>query len=115
MNDQVLLRVLNRLAKWRSVFAGWQLGTRRNDDPECCAVRDHREVTIFLRAETSALLKVLLDKKVCTVEEFQAQLVEEAELLSKDYESKFTGFEATDDGMKIDVEKAGKTTRNWRP
>ena len=36
----------NRLTKWRSVFAGWQLGTRAKGDPECDAVRDHREVTI---------------------------------------------------------------------
>jgi hypothetical protein len=24
---------LNRLAKWRTVLAGWQLGTRGSDDP----------------------------------------------------------------------------------
>lgn len=46
---------LNRLAKWRTVFAGWQLGTRARGDPESDAVRDHREATIMLRAEVNAL------------------------------------------------------------
>src|SRR5205809_59165 len=48
---------LNRLTKWRSVFAGWQLGTRPLGDPECDAVRDHREVTILMRAELTTIKK----------------------------------------------------------
>lgn len=34
---------LNVVCKWRSLFAGWQLGTRPKGDPESDAVRDHRE------------------------------------------------------------------------
>lgn len=58
--EERLLAALNKLAKWRSVFAGWQLGTRLKEDPECQAVKDHREVTILLRAEVSALLRSFL-------------------------------------------------------
>lgn len=31
---------LQRLGKWRTVFASWQLGTRSKNDPEAQAVRD---------------------------------------------------------------------------
>ena len=53
---------INRLTKWKMVFAGWQLGTRPVGDPECDAVRDHREVTILLRAEITTLLALSLRK-----------------------------------------------------
>jgi hypothetical protein len=32
---------LNVLAKWRGLFAGWQLGTRPKGDPESDAVRSN--------------------------------------------------------------------------
>ena len=35
------MRALNVLAKWRTLLAGWQLGTRPKGDPECDAVSDH--------------------------------------------------------------------------
>jgi hypothetical protein len=49
------MKALNRLTKWRNVFVGWQLGTREKGDPEGDAVRDHREQSIILRAEVTAL------------------------------------------------------------
>lgn len=106
---------LNRLAKWRTVFAGWQLGTRSKEDAESQAVRDHREVTMLMRAEINAQTQLLVKKGIFTQEEFLTQLTEEAEVLSKVYESKFPGFSATDIGMKMDVAKAAETTKNWRP
>jgi len=112
---QKMLDALNRLTKWRSVFAAWQLGTRSINDPECQAVRDHREVTIMLRAEQSAFLMLLLDKGVFTIEEFQASMIKEARLLSQDYEKKFPGMKATDDGIQYDVKIAAKTMAHWRP
>jgi hypothetical protein len=105
---------LNRLAKWRAVFAGWQLGTRRKGDPECDAVRDHREATIMQRAEMSALTQILIDKGLFTVEDFKAQLDIEAELLCEQYEKSFPGFKATDDGITITA-PAAQTMRGWRP
>ena len=34
-------RVVQRLCKWSTLFAGWQLGTRRKEDPEAKAVKDY--------------------------------------------------------------------------
>jgi hypothetical protein len=104
----------NKLVKWRAIFAGWQLGTRPIGDPECDAVRDHREVTILLRAEQSALVKVLVDKHIFTEDEYQQALLDEARQLDKDYEHAFPGMKSTDIGMQFDA-RAGETMKNWRP
>jgi hypothetical protein len=104
-----------RLAKWRAVFAGWQLGTRAKGDPECDAVRDHREVTILMRAELNALVGLLLKKGVFTAQEFTDQLEEEAEFLSKCYEKKFPGFKASDIGIEMNIALARDTMQGWRP
>lgn len=114
MSEQSLRAVLEKLCKWRTILAGWQLGTRQKGDPESDAVRD-REVSILLRAEVSALLKVLIDKGVCTEAEFQDVLEGEAKALDAMYEEKFPGFRSTPQGMEIDVERAKETTKNWRP
>ena len=97
------MSALQRLCKWRAVFAGWQLGTRSADDPEVRAVRDHREVTILLRAEVSTLIGLLIEKGVFTAAEFTAALEREAEQLSADYSQRFRGMKATDDGIQMDI------------
>jgi len=102
-------RALNRLAKWRAVYAGWQLGTRPKGDGEAQAVRDHREVTLMLRAEVTTLTGLLVRKGVLTEEELQVALAEEADQLSKDLEGKFPGMQATDDGIVLDPEIARTT------
>lgn len=108
--------ILQKLCKWRSVFAGWQLGTRPDSDPECRAVRDHREATILLRAEVTALATLLVAKGVFTMAEFVAALDQEATLLDQDYTRRFPGFESTDHGIAItDVQRARETTKGWRP
>jgi hypothetical protein len=73
-----LQRKLNLLCKWRSVFASWQLGIRSDTDAECAALKDHREVTILLRTEVSALAGCLIRAGVISQEDFQKQLIEEA-------------------------------------
>jgi hypothetical protein len=93
---------LNTLAKWRAHFAGWQLGTRAKGDPESDAVRDHREVTILLRAEGSALLGLLLRKGLITDAEWDAALEREARDLARDYEQRWPGVKATPDGLSYD-------------
>jgi hypothetical protein len=110
-------RALNRLAKWRSVFAGWQLGTRLDSDPESQAVRDHRELTIILRAEVNALMALLEEKGILTADEWQVALEREAERLSKDYERRFPGMKATDAGieMNIAVIQEHGTMKGWKP
>lgn len=104
-----------RLAKWRTLFAGWQLGTRAKGDPEGDAVRDHREVTILLRAEMNALLGLLVEKEVITFEEFTVALEREADLLSADYARRFPGIRAADHGLEFVPHIAADTMRGWRP
>ncbi len=97
------LGAVQRLAKWRTIFTGWQLGTRPKGDPEADAVRDHREVTIILRAEVTALTGLLIEKGVFSADEYAAALDAEAILLSQDYEKRFPGVTAADDGLHIDT------------
>ena len=106
---------LNKLCKWRTVFAGWQLGTRTKDDPESQAVRDHREVTMLLRAEVSALTSLLIQKGVIQQEEWYNELEKEAERLDKDYERKFPGCRTSQMGVHIDLQVAENWLKNWRP
>lgn len=104
-----------RLAKWRSVFAGWQLGTRADTDPECRAVRDQTEARLLLRAEVSAIVALLVAKKFVTQDELQLAVGEEAEALCAILERKFPGFKACDAGMRIDLAEAAETMKGWRP
>lgn len=113
--NQTLVAALNKLGKWRAVFAGWQLGTRTADDPECKAVRHHREATIYLRAEASALLQLLLEKKLITLAEWEAELERQADLLDQDYQKAFPGFRATASGMSMNPALAKDTMAGWRP
>ncbi len=113
MSDHV--KKLNRLAKWRSHFAGWQLGTRTSDDPECQAVRDHREATIMLRAEVTAVVGLLLQKGVITEQELHEALAQEADLLAMAYEARWPGAHAGDDGMHYDLPRALGWMQYWRP
>ena len=103
--------VLNKLAKWRNVFASWQLGTRSKTDGECRAVKDHREVTILMRAEVSALTGLLMKKGIITELQFEAALVSEAGQLDHDYEHKFPGFSTGLDGVHMQLPQAAETMR----
>jgi len=108
------MAALNILAKWRALFTGWQLGTRPKGDPEGDAVRDHREVTILLRAEMSALTELLIDKGIITQQEFEASLEAEAKHLCADYEKRFPGVEATPDGLSMD-RRVLPWMKGWKP
>jgi len=104
-------RALNRVAKWRAWFAGWQLGTRPKGDPECDAVRDHREVTIMLRAEVNALTGILIEKGVFTAEEYEDALIKEAALLEEDFERSYPGVTATEVGLQMTPQAAETMAR----
>ncbi len=110
-------KALNRLAKWRNTFTGWQLGTRSKGDPEADAVRDHREQSIIMRAELTALTGLLLEKGVFTMEEFDAALAKEADQLSEDFARRFPGIKATDEGLTMDpiVMQREGTMKGWLP
>jgi hypothetical protein len=108
------MRALNVLTKWRVLFTGWQLGTRPKGDPEGDAVRDHRELTILLRAEVTALTALLREKGVFTEQEWLAALEREAELLCKDYERRFPGVSAYEGGLHMD-KRALPWMKGWKP
>lgn len=104
----------NKLTKWRSVFAGWQLGTRVADDPECLAVKDHREISIILRAEMNALSALMIDKGLITKEEWLERCIDEARELDKLYEHRFPGFTSSERGMNMKLPEARETMKGWR-
>lgn len=105
---------INRLGKWRSLFAGWQLGTRPKGDPESDAVRDHREATLIMRAELNALISLLVSSKVFTRAEYVKQLEHEARLYCERLAERFPGVIAVDDGLQID-ERAQSWLKDWKP
>lgn len=109
------MRALNILGKWRTLFAGWQLGTRPKGDPECDAVRDHRELTILLRAEVTAFTGLLREKGVFTDEEWLAALEREAEYLNRSYEARFPGVRAHENGLTIDPARVLSWMKGWKP
>ena len=106
-----LSRVLNKLAKWRTFFASWQLGSRSDTDGECRAVKHHREATILLRAELSALTGLLIEKGLFTGQEWQDAVVAEAKRLDHDYEESFPGWRSTSAGMSMKMPEAGETMK----
>lgn len=110
-------RAFNLLAKWRTVFTSWQLGTRSDTDAEAKAVKDHRELSILLRAEVTGITRILLEKGVVTEAELDEIFADEAEQLSKGYERRFPGYKATEHGMAIDVAQVQEhgTMDGWPP
>jgi hypothetical protein len=110
-----MINWMERLGKWRTVFAGWQLGTRPKGDPECDAVRDHRELSMALRADVNALTALMIRKGVFTAQEYTDQLQEEAKHLCAEYERRFPGFKATDYGLEMNIQIARDTTAGWKP
>ena len=115
MNSDRYLAAMNRLAKWRGLLAGWQLGTRPKGDPECDAVRDHREATLIQRCEITALTGLLIKKGVITEDQYAAACTDEAGQLSADYERRFPGVRATDLGLSIDPARVQGWMKEWRP
>lgn len=107
---------MQKLCKWRSLLAGWQLGTRQKGEPDCDAVRDHRELTILLRAEVSALTSALIGKGIITREEWEHALLTECMLLDADFERRFPGVTATEHGLEMDIRKINELgwMNNWK-
>lgn len=109
MSAESLDVALQKVTKWRKVFASWQLGTRVKSDGELQAVVDHREVTILLRLEVNALLDLFLRKGLLTEEEANAAFERAAKQLDKDYEGKFPGFKSSATGVHMKMPQAMET------
>lgn len=108
---------LNRLTKWRVLFAGWQLGTRDKSDPEAAAVRDTREILMIMRVELSTIVTLLEGKGFFTASEFNDEMNHQAMVLEAAYQQRFPGYRATDEGLAVDVQEAIKTNAryNFKP
>jgi hypothetical protein len=87
-------------------------GTRESD-----AVRGHREVTLLLRAEVTALTGLLLRKGVISQEEFEKALAEEAVQLAEDLAKRYPGIRCNDEGLTLNTAQALETMRKmgFRP
>lgn len=103
---------LNKLCKWRSVLAGWHMGTRSMNEPGTKAMRDFIEKLLVLRAEQTALIDLLLAKKVFTRQEIEDSIVQEARLLDEAYARAFPGFRTTAHGVDIDLDLAQATMKD---
>lgn len=110
-------RALNILAKWRQVFAGWQLGTRPIGDPECDAVRDHRELSLMMRVQLNVMNGLLIEKGVYTENEFLEYMEKEANEFNASLSKRFPGVTATESGLRLDPQKVQgwMKANNWRP
>lgn len=111
MSDQSLMSALEKLCKWRKFFASWQLGTTLDGDGEYKAVANHRELSILMRAELTALTGLLVRKGVFTQAEFRDALEAEAKQLDHDYEENYPGWRSTPHGMHMKMPEAGETMR----
>lgn len=103
--------VLNRLAKWRGFFTSWQVGTRPVNDGESRAIKHHRELTIIMRAEISALQNLLISKGLIKHADLVKQLQIDARALDAAYQAAYPGFRAEDSGMVMTLPAATDTMR----
>lgn len=112
-----MLRALHRLTRWRTVFAGWQLGTRTDTDPEAQAVRDHVESRLIVRAELTALVRLSIEAGRFTQEQYENAVAVEADLLCEALADRFPGFWVDQDAghLMIDPKIAAETSKGWRP
>lgn len=113
MSTESYLKKLNRVAKWRTVFASWQLGTRSDKDGECKAVKHHREMTIITRVELTGLANLLIAKGVISSIDLENAIGDSSDRLNSDFEQFFPGFHVTEYGVNmIPASQALKTMKD---
>lgn len=80
-------------------------------------MKHHRELSIFLRVEVNALTTLLLNKGIITLDEFQKQVVREAEALDAQYMQNYPGFSTSAMGLHMKLPAAAETMKrmNFRP
>jgi hypothetical protein len=100
---------LNRLAKWRKFFVSWQIGTRELGDREAAAITHHVEMSILMRAELNAVIKLLIDTGTVTSGELEDAITVAALALSETYAKAYPGWAATDAGMTMKMPDALNT------
>ena len=103
--------MMEKLAKWRTVLAGWHNGTRSMEEPGTNAMRDLMDKWLCMRVENNALAGLLIEKGVIALEEYQARIEHEAEWLDASLAKRFPGFKSTPTGLSIDPALAAETMR----
>ena len=102
---------LELLCKWRQVYClqatSGQIGFERY-------VRDAAEAKLLHRAELSAIVALLVQKKVFTNVEFAAQVEVESEFLNEAMQKTFPGFTAKDNGIALTNPMVTQTMKNWQ-
>lgn len=78
-------------------------------------MRDHRELTIMLRAEVTAIVSVLTTAGITTPEKFTRQVEIEARALDELFEQRFPGISTCEIGVNLKLPEAAETMRGWRP
>lgn len=111
MSDKSLRAALEKLAKWRKFFASWQLGTVPAGRGEYRAVADHRELSILMRAEMTAVTGLLIRKGIFTQEEFRDALERSARQLDHEYEESYPGWRSLPDGLNMKLPEAVETMK----
>jgi hypothetical protein len=111
----MVIDALNKLCKWRLIFAGWHLGSKTlttggKSTPGVAAMRDLMDKWLIVRAENSALAILLCDKGIFTQEEFYNAIMKEAAQLDKELERVFPGFATSEDGIVISNTKLAHKT-----
>jgi hypothetical protein len=101
----------NKLCKWRSVLAGWMIGSKPKTAPGVQGYRHLIDRTLLLRAEIDALCGLLLRKGVITAAEFDATLAESALAYDQMLEHQFPGYRTTMDGVSVNPQIAAETNR----
>jgi hypothetical protein len=94
-----LRAAMEKLGKWRGLYAGWWFGTRRLDEAQARAARDNFDRTIMLRCEVNAFTALCLQKGLWSVGEWQQQLLEEIERMDAALEEKWPGFRTDSTGL----------------
>lgn len=111
MSDKSLRDALEKLAKWRKFFASWQVGTVPAADGRYKAVADHRELSILMRAEMTAVTGLLVRKGIFTQEQFADALERAAKQLDHDYEESYPGWRSLPDGLSMKLPEAAETMK----
>lgn len=110
-NTPILLTdAMNKLAKWRSVYAGWRLGTRAKEDGESQYTRDLHEMILLLRAEVSALNFLIIEAGVSR-ERWEEVMLQEFTMLDKLQEQKFPGMSTSQAGVHMKMPEAAETMK----
>jgi hypothetical protein len=103
---------VEKLGKWRALYAGWWFGTRPNSDPQAQAARDNFDRTIMLRCEVDALVPLLIRKGVFTDEEYGTELLAAVERMDGLLEAAWPGFRTEPAGLVFaDMLKCAETMR----